>query len=80
MRLADVGFGGAGEHGHAAAGLVADDLDDPPPLLGGEAGELAGRAVGIQAVHAAVDQPIDVAAQLGFVDFAVGGRAGRGWE
>ena len=62
-RFPDVGLGGPGQDRHAAAGLVGDDLDDPPPLLGREPRELAGRAVGIQAVHAAVDQPIDVAAQ-----------------
>ena len=70
-RFADVGLGRPREHRHAAAGLVADDLDDPPALFGGEARELAGRAVGVQAVDAVVDQPIDVAAQLGLVDVAV---------
>ena len=41
-----------------------------PAFLGREAGELAGRAVGIQAVHAALDEPIGVAAQLRLVDLA----------
>ncbi len=67
-RLPDVGLGGAGQHRHAPAGLFADDLDDPPALLGGEAGELAGRAVRIQPVDAVLDQPVDVAAQFGLVD------------
>ena len=34
--------------------------------------EFAGRAVRIQAVHAVVDQPVDVPAQFGFVDLAAG--------
>ena len=36
-----------------------------------EAGELAGRAVGIQAVDALLDQPVDVAPQFRLVDLAV---------
>ncbi len=69
-RLAGVGFGRPGQNRHAAGGLVGDDLDDPPPLFGREPRELAGRAVGVQAVHAALDQPVDVAPQFRLVDLA----------
>ena len=75
-RLADVGLGGPGQDRHAAGRLVGHDLDDPPPLLGRESGELAGRAVGIQPVDAAVDQPIDVAPQLRLVDLARAASSG----
>ena len=46
-------------------------MDDAAALGRGEAGELAGRSVGIQAMHALLDQPGDEAAQLGLVDLAV---------
>ena len=70
--FAHVGLGGAGQHGHAAGGLVADDLVDPPAFLGREAGELAGRAVGVQPMHALGDEPVDVAPQFRLVDLALG--------
>ena len=43
---------------------------DAAPLVGTEARELAGRAVGIQPVNAARDEPIDVPAEFRLVDFA----------
>ena len=67
----DVGFGGAGDDGHAAGGLVDHHLGDAAALGRGEAGELAGGAVGVQAMHAALDEPVNVAAHFGFVDLAV---------
>ena len=72
QRLADVGLGGPGQHGHPAGGLLANDLHDPLPLLGRETGELAGGTVGIKPVHAVLDQPVHVAAQFRFMDRAVG--------
>jgi hypothetical protein len=59
-----------GEDGHAAGVLLGDDVDDAAALGGGEARELAGRAVGIESVHAALDEPGDEAAQFGLVDLA----------
>ena len=41
-RLFNVGLCGAGEDRKAAAGLIRHYLDDPPPLLLGEPGELSG--------------------------------------
>src|SRR5690606_22902 len=64
----DVSLGGAGEHGDPAGRLIAHDLHDPLPLLRGEAGELTGGAVGVQAMHAAVDEPVDVTTELSLVD------------
>ncbi len=64
-RLAGVGLGGAGQDRHASGGLVGDDRDDASPLLGRETRELTGRAVGVQAVDAPFDQPVDIAAQFG---------------
>ena len=69
--LFDVGLGGPGEHRHAAARLLADDADDQLALFGRETGELARRAVGIESVHALVDQPGYEAAEFAFVDAAV---------
>ena len=64
----NLALGGAGEHDYAPGRLIDHDLDDPPPFVGRESRELAGRAVGIQPMHAALDQPVDVAAQLRLVD------------
>ena len=50
--------------------LIGDDFNHTPPLLGREPRELAGRPIRIQAVYAAFNQPIDVAAKFLFVDLA----------
>ena len=64
----DVGFGRSGENRDAAAGFVAGDAHDAAALFLVEAGELAGGAVGVEAVHTANDQPGDEAAELGLVN------------
>ena len=63
--LADVRFGGPGENGDAAGGLLADDAVDAAAFLRREAGELARGAVWVQAVDALGDEPVDVAAESG---------------
>jgi hypothetical protein len=68
--LLDVGFGGAGESGNAAARFVDHYLHDSPPFLGRETGELSRGAVGVQAVDPAFNQPGDKTAQFLLVDLA----------
>ena len=69
-RLAHIGFGGTRQDWNSTPSLIGDDLDDAATFFDGESRELAGRAVGIEAMHAAFDQPIHIASQLGFVDLA----------
>ena len=66
--LSRIGFCGTGQDRHAAPRLVGNDFDDAPPLLGRKADELAGRAVRVEAMDAAIDQPVDVPAQFVFVN------------
>ena len=69
--LPNVGLRGSGHYGNASAGFVDNNLDEPPPLLNREPREFSRRAVRIESVYAAVDQPRDKASQLGFIDLSV---------
>ena len=62
----------SGDNRHPPRGRLTDDLDDLPPLLDGEAEELTGRAVGIEAMDAPVDEPLHVPEQLLLVDPPLG--------
>src|ERR1035441_8412282 len=64
----DVGLGRTGQNGNAPAGFVASDAHDLAALFLIEPRELAGGAVGVQAMHAARDQPADEAAEFRLVD------------
>ena len=55
----------------ASFGDLTDDFDDPLALLGGEAGEFAGRTIGVKPVDDLFDEPVNVASQLRFVDSAL---------
>ena len=57
-----------GQDGNAAAGLVHHNLHDRAALFRREAGELSRRAIRVQAVHAALDQPGNKTAQFRLVD------------
>ena len=60
-RFFGVGLRGAGEDGDAARRLVGDDFDDSFSFFERETRELARRAIRVQTVDAALDQPIYVA-------------------
>ena len=62
--------------GHAAGGDLDHGLDDEPPLGGRQAAGLAHRAGGDEAVHAGLEQLLEVLLQGRDVDLVVGGERG----
>ncbi|GIS59263.1 MAG: hypothetical protein CM1200mP2_14880 [Planctomycetaceae bacterium] len=58
-RLTNVRLGRSCQDWHSPVNLVGDDLHDPTPFLNRETGEFPGRSIGIETVHATIDQPID---------------------
>ena len=65
-------IGGTGQDGDPPAGFVAGDTHDAAAFFLVESGELAGRAVGVEAVDAAGDQPGEEATEFRLVDLLVG--------
>ena len=55
----------------AELGRLLDDPHDPASFFRGESREFAGGSVGIQAMHAALDQPVDIPPKFRFVDLAL---------